>query len=66
MFEPEDPISILEVHLYENGSVDVYGISTHKHPLFHNTINEALESIKDCLKKQVNLPIDHSENEDYD
>lgn len=60
MFEPKEPICILETHLYEDGSVDVYGISTYRHPLHHKTINEALESIKDCLNKEVNF----SENED--
>lgn len=51
MFESEDPLGILEVHLYENGSVDVYGISTYKHPLYHNNIEGALVSIKDYLEK---------------
>lgn len=64
MFEPKEPICILETHLYEDGSVDVYGISTYRHPLHHRTINEALESIKDCLNKEINLSLNFSENED--
>ena len=53
MFEPKEPICILETHLYEDGSVDVYGLTSGTHALSCQNIEEALSEIKDSLNEQL-------------
>lgn len=53
MFNQEEPIHIIEVYLYENGSLDIYGSTSGTHALSCQNIEEALSEIKDSLNEQL-------------
>jgi hypothetical protein len=53
MFKQEEPIHIIEVYLYENGSLDLYGLTSGTHALSCQNIEEAINEIKDSLNEQL-------------